>query len=174
MLWDHLKQTRSDVQAYVNPLQFVEPRNSRDAFCGRRPNAVKPYHHVSPGQKIHYIDYPSLYPWGNKTCIYPKDHPQFISQPGHTNINNYFGSAKCQVLPPPEMYHPMLPYRHAGKLTFPLCATCVQNEMEKPPLKRYHQCAHSEHKRSLTDTWCTPELQKAVELGYENQYIYVV
>ena len=131
--WDHRKQTHSDVQAYVNSLQFVEPRNPRDAFCGGRPNAVKPYHHVTPGQKIHYIAYPSLYPWGNKTCIYPEGHPQFISQPGHTNINNYFGFVKCQVLPLPELYHPMLPYRHAGKLTFPLCATCVQNEMENLP-----------------------------------------
>ena len=30
------------------------------------------------------------------------------------------------------------------------------------------------HERALTGTWCTPELQKAVELGYEIQYIYEV
>ena len=131
--WDHLKQTRSDVQAYVDSLQFVEPLNPHDAFYGGRTNTTKLYHCVTPGQKIHYIDYTSLYPWVSKTCIYPKGHPQFISQPGHTNINNYFGFIKCQVLPPPELYHPMLPYCHAGKLTFPLCATCVQEEMNKPP-----------------------------------------
>ena len=29
-------------------------------------------HRMTPDQKIHYIDYTSLYPWVNKTCIYPK------------------------------------------------------------------------------------------------------
>jgi len=33
-LWDQLKQTRSDVQAYVASLQFLEPLNPCDAFCG--------------------------------------------------------------------------------------------------------------------------------------------
>jgi len=42
------------------------------------------------------------------------------------------------------------------------------------PLKRSYECAHSEHERALTGTWCTPELQKAVELGYEIQHIYEV
>ena len=60
--WDHLKQTRADVQAYVDSLQFVEPLNPHDAFCGGRTNATKLYHCVTPGQKIHYIDYTSLYP----------------------------------------------------------------------------------------------------------------
>jgi len=127
---------------------------------------------VTPGQKIRYIDYTSLYPWVNKTCVYPKGHPQFISQSGHTNIDDYFGAVQCQVLPQRELYHPVLPYCHAGELTFPLCAACVQDEMQKPPLKRSYQCAHSDHERARTGTWCTPELQKAVELGYDIHYIY--
>ena len=172
--WTRLKQSRSDVQTYVDSLQFVEPLNPRDAFCGVCTHAIKLYHHVIPNQKIHYIDYTSLYPWVNKTCVYPKGHPQIISQPGHTNINDYFGFVQCQVLSPRELYHPVLPYRHAGKLTFPLCATCVQEKMAKPPLERSYQCAHSEHERALTGTWCIPELQKAVELGYDIQYIYEV
>ena len=75
------------------------------------------------------------------------------------------------MLPPRELYHPVLPHRHGGKLTFPLCATCVEEEMTKPPLERIYQCAHSNDQRVLTGTWCTPELQKAVELGYEIQYM---
>ena len=76
--WTQLKQTCPDIQAYVDSLQFVEPLNPRDAFCGGRTNAIKLYHHVTPGQKIHYIDYTSLYPWINKMCIHLKGHPQFI------------------------------------------------------------------------------------------------
>ena len=70
--WTRLKQTSPDIQTYVNSLQFVDPLN---AFCGGRTNAIKLYHHVTPGQKIHYIEYTSLYPWVNKTCVYPKGHP---------------------------------------------------------------------------------------------------
>ena len=172
--WTRLKQTSPDIQTYVDSLQFVDPLNRRDTFCGGRTNAIKLYHHVTPGQKIHYIDYTSLYPWVNKTCVYPKRHPRLISQPGHTDINIYFGVIQCRVLPPRELYHPVLPYRHAGKLTFPPCATCVKEAMAKPLLERSYQCAHSDEQRALTGRWCTPELQKAVELGYEIQYIYEV
>ena len=173
--WTRLKQTSPDIQTYVDSLEFVDPRNPRDAFCGGRTNqTVKLYHRVTPGQKIHYIDYTSLYPWVNKTCVYPKGHPRLILQPGHTDISIYFGVIQCRILSPRELYHPVLPYRHAGKLTFPLCASYVKEEMAKPSLERSYQCAHSNEHRALTGTWCNPDLQKAVELGYEIQYIYEV
>jgi len=172
--WTRLKQTSPDIQTFVDSLEFMAPLNPRDAFCGGRTNAVKLYHRVTPGQKNHYIDVTSLYPWVNKTCVYPKGHPRLISQPGHTDISIYFGLIQCRILSQRELYHPVLPYRHAGKLAFPLCATCVKEEMVKPPLKRSEQCPHSDEQRALTGTWCTPELQKAVELGYDIQYIYEV
>ena len=123
--WSQLKQTHPDIHTYVDSLQFVEPLNPRDAFCGGRTNAIKLYHRVTPDQKIHYIDSTSPYPWVNKTWVYPKGHPVFISQLGHTDIHHYFGIAQCQVLPPRRLYHPVRPHRHGGKLTFPLCTACV-------------------------------------------------
>ena len=30
------------------------------------------------------------------------------------------------------LFHHVLPYRHAGKLTFPLCVSCMTEEMSKP------------------------------------------
>jgi len=33
---------------------------------------------------------------------------------------------------------------------------------------------HTDEQRTLTGTWCSPELNKAVELGYQVQYIYEV
>ena len=172
--WSRLKQNQDDIRAYVDRLEFSEPLNPRDAFCGGRTNAVKLYHHVTPIQKIHYIDYTSLYPWVNKTCVYPRGHPTFISQPDGTDISGYFGVIKCKVVPPYGLYHPVLPFQHAGKLTFPLCAACVETEMAKPLLQRSAQCNHSDDERALTSTWCTPELQTAVELGYRIDYIYEV
>ena len=172
--WNRLKDTSLDIRSFVAQLQFIEPLNPRDAFCGGRTNAVKLYHHVTPSQKIHYIDVTSLYPWVNKTCVYPKGHPTIISTPGHTDIRQYFGLIQCQILPPRELYHPVLPYRHDDKLLFPLCAACVEQEMPKRPLERTSECVHTDRQRVLTGTWYTPELEKAVELGYQVQYIYEV
>ena len=172
--WRSLKDSSPDIRTFVANLQATEPLNPRDAFCGGRTNAVKLYHHVTSSQKIHYIDVTSLYPWVNKTSVYPKGHPTFISQPGHTNIQEYFGLIQCKVLPPRDLYHPVLPYRHDSKLLFPLCASCVEDEMQKRPLERSAECNHTDEQRTLTGKWCRPELDKAVELGYEVQYIYEV
>ena len=110
----------------------------------------------------------------NKTSIYPKGHPTFITHPGHTDIHQYFGLIQCKILPPRELYHPVLPYRHDDKLLFPLCGRCVKEEMDKPLLDRSYHCPHPDEERALTSTWCSPELQKAVELGYQVLYIYEV
>ena len=69
---------------------------------------------------------------------------------------DYSGIAQCRVLPPRGLYHPVLPIRHGGKLTFPLCTACVEEEMAKLPLERSYLCAHSNDQRVLTGTWCTP------------------
>ena len=172
--WASLKDTSLDIRTFVANLQSTKPLNPRDAFCGGRTNAVKLYHQVTPNQKIHYIDVTSLYPWVNKTSVYPKGHPTFITHPGHTDIHQYFGLIQCQILPPRELYHPVLPYRYDSKLLFPLCARCVEEEMDKPLLDRSYHCPHTDEERALTSTWCCQELEKAVELGYEVQYIYEV
>ena len=172
--WASLKDTSPDIHTFVANLQSTEPLNPRDAFCGGRTNAVKLYHQVTPHQKIHYIDVTSLYPWVNKTSVYPKGHPTFITHPGQTDIHQYFVVIQCQILPPHDLYHPVLPYRYDSKLLFPLCARCVEEEMEKRPLERCAECHHTDEQRALTRTWCSPELDKAAELGYEVQYIYEV
>ena len=172
--WASLKDTSLDIRTFVANLQSTKPLNPRDAFCGGRTNAVKLYHQVTPHQKIHYIDVTSLYPWVNKTSVYPKGHPTFITHPGHTDIHQYFGLIQCQILPPRQLYHPVLPYRHDDKLLFPLCARCVEEEMDKPLLDRSYHCPHTDEERALTSTWCSPELEKAVELGYQVLYIYEV
>ena len=172
--WTRLKDTSLDIRTYLGTLELTEPLNPRDAFCGGRTNAIKLYHHVTPNQQIHYIDVTSLYPWVNKTCVYPKGHPRVIFNPGHTDITTYFGLVQCKVLPPRHLYHPVLPYRHESKLLFPLCAACVEQEMVKRPLDKCAECVHTDEQRALTGTWCTPELSKAVDLGYDIQYIYEV
>ena len=120
------------------------------------------------------MDVTSLYPWVNKTGEYPVGHPDIIVNPTDQDIHSYFGMALVDVLPPYELYHPVLPYRHQGKLTFPLCKRCVEEEMPEPLLKKSHRCFHTLEQRTLTGTWCTPELVKAVEQGYEIKRIHEV
>ena len=72
-----------------------------------------------------------------------------------------------RILPPRQLYLPVLPYKSNGKLTFPLCRTCVETRASE-------NCEHSDPDRSLVGTWCTPELVKAVELGYQIEKIFEV
>ena len=162
------KTSDPDLQAFVSNLDLQEPLNPRQAFFGGRTNAVKLYHRadIEQGEDIRHYDYTSLYPWVNKNGRYPLGHPEIHYEPGTTDLSNYFGLAKCTVLPPEGLDHPVLPYRTHDKLTFPLCHSCVEEHIDRRLHDKVRQCHHSNPERTLTGTWCTPELQKAVSLGY--------
>ena len=123
-------------------------------------------------EEIRYVDFTSLYPWVNKNGEYPKGHPTFIDQPGHTDISQFFGIVKCDVLPPKQLFHPVLPVTSNGKLTFTLCRTCIAEEQPKALHKRKYTCRHSEEQRMLTGTWCSEEFKVAVAKGYVIRFIY--
>ena len=166
--WDRDTKSNDELKQFLATYEVVEPLNPRHAFFGGRTNAVRLHHEVdeSQNEKIKYVDVTSLYPWVNKTQQYPTGHPVIVTNPPNQNIHAYFGMAKVDILPPPRLYHPVLPFRHRGKLTFPLCKTCMAEEMPKPLLEKSHHCAHSDQERTLRGTWCTPEIVKAVEMGY--------
>ena len=106
-----------------------------------------------------YFQFTSLYPWTQKTQKYPVGHPEIITKDFDMTLASYFGIAKVKILPPRGLYHPVLPYRSNGKLKFPLCRTCADRESKDP-------CCCTEEERAILGTWCTPEIQKAVEKGY--------
>ena len=112
------------------------------------------------------MDVTSLYPWVNKTALYPVGHPEIITNPSHCNLDRYFGIAHVDILPPPGLFRPVLPVRSGGKLTFPLCAACVGEQQTLPLLERQSSCSHSDEERTLRGTWCTPEIQQALSKGY--------
>ena len=166
--WDQEVKTNPELRQFLDTLELVEPLQPRNAFFGGRTNAVK-LHHVAErrvGEKIKYIDVTSLYPWVNKTQEYPVGHPTVLVNPDDQDIHHYFGMAKVDILPPQGLYHPVLPHRHKGKLTFPLCQACMEEEMTKPLLEKSCLCRHTPQQRMLRGEWCTPEIQKAVEVGY--------
>ena len=109
----------------------------------------------------------SLYPWVNKYSLYPTGHPTVITQfVDDTHLKDYFGLVKLTIRPPRGLYHPVLPFRHGGKLTFPLCRTCVETQMSVALSERCYTCPHDGEQRQLTGTWCTPEVREALRRGY--------
>jgi len=69
---------------------------------------------------------------------------------------------KCKIVPPKDLYHPVLPYRWDKKLLFSLCRTCVYEHNAKS------ECQHrSDAERSLEGTWVIDEVRLAVDKGYK-------
>lgn len=102
----------------------------------------------------------------NKYSRYPEGHPEIISN-NIGDIRNYFGIAKVKILAPRALYHPVLPYRSNDKLKFPLCRTCANTES-------IDTCMHNDDQRAFIGTWCTPEIEKALDKGYIILKIYEV
>ena len=94
--------------------------------------------------------------------------------PEDQDIANYFGIAKVKILPPSNLYHPVLPVHIGGNLMFLLCEQCVKEELEKPLLTPTAVCTHTAEERCMTGSWCTPEFQKAVDLGFKILKIHEV
>ena len=172
--WDEQVKTNQAVQRFLASFDLVAPLNPRDAFYGGRTGAVVLHSVAGEGEEIRYCDITSLYPWVNKNATYPIGHPQIITQPRDQSITSYFGLATVDILPPTNLYHPVLPVRCNQKLTFPLCGKCVEEEQKKPLLQRRYYCNHSDDERILRGTWCTPEIEKAMEKGYVIKHIHEV
>jgi len=79
-------------------------------------------------ESIQYCDIMSLYPYIIKYYKFPIGHP--VIQVGDTCKNikvcvQLEGLIKCTVVPPTDLYHPVLPFRCNKKLHFCLCRMCL-------------------------------------------------
>ena len=154
----------------LHPLVQVGPLRTRDALYGGRTEALKLHYKVNPEEeRIEYTDVMSLYPYICKYFKFPVGHPTILNSDECRDVNSILakeGIIKCQVLPPQNLYHPVLPYRSpAGRLLFPLCRTCA--------LESQAECTHvSVEERSLIGTWVVDEIRKAVDMGYQVIQIY--
>ena len=147
--WDKISPKSSKVH---------EPLNPRDALFGGRTNAFKLHHKCGPHEQIKYQDYTSLYPDIQKYGVFPIGHPQIFTE-NFGDVSNYFGLIKCRILPPQNLYIPVLPARFNSKLIFTLCNQCA--------LDQQAHCNHSQDQRILTWTWVTLEVQEAIKHGYQ-------
>ena len=166
------------IREFVNSLNIQEPINLRDCYFGGRTNGIVLYKKFYDGEKGKYVDFTSLYPDILKYKRFPVGHPEKITKdmdqlllrpckgncyyspcPGVHWELPYFGVMKVTVLPPTDLLHPVLPLKCNGKLKFPLCYTCACNETQE-----MCQCLDSE--RMFTYSYCTPELEVALNMGY--------
>ena len=174
-----MKQQVSLSHLYHARKQY-EPLNPRDAFFGGRTENFKTFWTASPEfLELRYVDICSLYPFVNATCGYPWGHPDSVmtrreivqsATEGQslTNVANHvFGIIKCRVIAPRDLWLPVLPCKVDGKLVFTLCHACSQqlDHHGGRPLEDA-QCVHAETDRSFWGTFCSPELQLAIEKGY--------
>ena len=79
----------------------------------------------------------------------------------------YFSLMKVKILPPRKLLFPILPIKINGKLMFPLCHTCAENEHKG-------NCTCPPHSCALIHTWCTTALTLAINMGYISLEIYKV
>jgi hypothetical protein len=97
---------------------------------------------------------------------YPIGHCKIITENFDYN-KEYFGLIKCKILPPKNLYIPVLPMKSNGKLVFPLCRTCAEQQNNTP-------CSHSNDQRALTGTFVSLEVDLAKKYGYKVLEIYEV
>jgi hypothetical protein len=134
-----------------------ETRRSTTWTCAGYPFFFHFFHHL-----VYTSITFSLYPAVCKYSEMPVGHPTIITEgfkPVDRENQSYKGLIKCLVLPPRKLYHPVLPRRSEGKLTFPLCGTCVTE-------RRQSECDHCDKDRAMWGCWTHVELYHAVDVGY--------
>ena len=175
-----------DVREFVESLNIQDPINLRDCYFGGRTNGIVLHKKFTNGEKGKYVDFTSLYPDILKYRKFPVGHPERIIR----NFDNlmirpcegncfyhpctklhwelpYFGVMKVTVLPPTDLLYPVLPLKCNDKLKFPLCYKCACNESKE-------RCECSDSERQFTHSYCTPELEVALNMGYTIQEVHEV
>jgi G:T-mismatch repair DNA endonuclease (very short patch repair protein) len=155
---------------FLESHSYVTPLDPRAAFYGGRTETTQLVYNFQEPIVGKYVDFTSLYPWVNSNCEYPVGQPTVIND-NFGDIQDYFGFIKCRILPPKNLYHPVLPLRvkQQGldeKLMFTLCVACATGMNIK--------CRCDDKSRSFIGTWTTVEVQKAISLGYKIQEIFEI
>ena len=91
----------------------------RDCLFGGRTEAFKSYYKCDENEKGFYYDVVSLYPSVNALDKYPIGFKQFYDPTIEEILDESFiGVVKCDVIPPKNLYVPVLPESQDGNLLF--------------------------------------------------------
>ncbi|KYN10289.1 hypothetical protein ALC57_17586 [Trachymyrmex cornetzi] len=97
---------------------------------------------------------------GNFPIFSGEECNELIGEAPNFNFDSVEGLVRCKVLPPRNLFHPVLPYRVRGKLLFALCRSCCE-------IFSQETCTHDRpDEREFEGTWVFCELRKAIEEGY--------
>lgn len=164
------KRTCAELQNFLkdHPVLSNPKLEPRDAFYGGRTENTVTRYDVRPGEKLKYIDINSLYPWANKYGSYCIHHPRILLGDELAavvgpdfDLRNVEGYIRCKILPPRNLFLPVLPYKIHKRLIFPLCRSCVE-DLEQD------DCPHdSEEERALEGTWKIDEVREAISQRYK-------
>lgn len=168
--YDRLLRVNQEMSAFVqnHPLVVADPLDPRDAFFGGRTENMVTLYDTCGTEQIRYVDVCSLYPYICKFGKYPVGHPKVyvgdecrtLTGSSNTDLSNVEGLVKCVILPPRNLYHPVLPTRMHQRLVFALCRSCCETMNQ-------NECTHdSPSDRAFEGTWIVDELRKAISLGY--------
>ena len=141
----------------THPLVSHSPLYTRDALYGGRTEAMRLHYRIEEDvETIHYCDVISLYPFICKYFKFPIGHSILHVWTICKSIDTCLqmeGLIKCTVVPPMDLYHPVLPYRWNKKLLFCLCRTCVEEHNIRG------QCQHfSDAERNISGKWIMDEV----------------
>lgn len=163
----YLKQRLTELQAIEDR---VKPLALRDGLCGGRTENYKILHECEPDEQLRYVDFTSLYPFVLKTKRFPLCHPQVITE----NLDcsrfkeiAFFGIVYCKILPPQDLFVPVLPIKQNDKLIFGLCNACIVTKNDAV-------CDHNEEQRALDFVWTSVEIDAALAAGYKLLKLYCI
>ena len=161
-----MKEYHGDLVHGVRRALNAKDTNIREALFGGRVEALILLAIAGKG-RIMYKDFVSLYPAMQVWKRFPASHPVFIYKDFCQDVGLYFGLVLCSVIPPKQARFGALPYRSEGRLCFPLCKKCTEENNER-------SCNHCDKDRMLTGLWTSMEVKNALENGYTMSQIYLV
>lgn len=183
----HSCQVQKELKVNAQMKEFFEqqcwdssPLDPRDGFFGGRVHPTRMYSKPEPGEEIKHFDVVSLYPYvlrkeypvGEAPSIITwKDLPGGLHKPPNWKEGKdlpYKGLYKVRVLPPKDLFFPVLPLRDDQRLLFALCRKCAEESRKASPYKDPSptDCTHSEKERAFVTTTTHIELADALDHGY--------
>ena len=177
-IWEHEYDRKlkldPEFKGFIQDLDVEKHKKlePRDGLFGGRTECFRTHYEVTDAEKIQYVDIRSLYPRVLRDSKFPAKHPKIYSCVTDTlgKVTDYFGICKVKVLPPQDLWLPLLAYSSpkTGKLMFGLCRSCMESLQTT-------ECTHKNiNQRAFVGVYTTEELKKALSLGYKVIAFYQV
>jgi hypothetical protein len=166
------KLIKQDNMKYlVKKFRISDPIDIRSSLRGGRCECYNMSTGTTGDEEIKHYDFRSMYPAVQYNNEYPLGQPIIYTE-NFKCLNNeapfkYKGFIKCEIIPPSNLFLPVLPLQINKKLHFTLCYACSATNNNK-------KCTHSNTERSLTGVWSTFELQMAIAQNYSIEYVYEI